>query len=954
MDLYSRQIGAFGLDAMLKLVKMKVLLVGLRGVGIEAAKNLALAGVHTLTLFDPKPIAERDLGSNFFVTRAEVGRARALVCAPKVQELNPNVLVRAADSELHELTEDLVASHDVLIVTSNEYCRRSELVRWNEFCRSRTKVTLDERGTPSSKASPIGFVYCATGGVVGTVFVDFGPNFIVRDATGREPLVKLVERIEPMVERNELDGSETHYTLVRYITPDGQTPGSIADGTLIQFSDVSGLESPSNADVSLNTSGPWRTWSKPSDPHGSLRIGDTRAFSTPYRGNGVLTEVREPQVVPFRSLAECLLRPSTAPYSIYSENLVSAHGFPMVDMLEFGIEAQLHVAHAALLEFYEKHGRLPRVYDADDTREAVALAQEFNDMQRLSNRFSSNADGRFRALAVDEVRADVVERVASTATVELQPLCAFLGGIVAQEVVKMSGRFTPLTQWLHYHAFQALPAERPTDATEVSPANEPELARYADQIAIFGREFQRRLCNLRLFMVGCGALGCEFIKNFALMGIACGDSGLLTVTDPDRIEVSNLNRQFLFREENVGQSKAASARARALAMNPSFRIEPRQDYCAVETEHIFNDEFWNSQDVICNALDSMKARFYVDNRCVFYERPLLESGTMGTGANVDVVLPHKTKTYTEGGQADEGGGIPMCTLRNFPHLIDHCIEWARAQFDDLFVSPARQAATFLADPAAFLAKQRADTFEQDNVGLRRSAISKAIPRLRLLRATLESATEQNRSLERCVSLAHEVFYRLFRDRIIDLTTKFPADHTTKDGKPFWTGHHRFPTTLRLSFDDAASAGFVIAAANLFASMLKIHPPKHSSEKNDPDHRWLEQYRSTEWLSGLLANVPEPEYIAGRVADLDEESEQATSSNSALSDEEQDAAEEATLRQVLADLEALAGSVPHDQFEPADFEKDDDDNFHIVCIWHERESQRERERERERDSFACVS
>ena len=54
---------------------------------------------------------------------------------------------------------------------------------------------------------------------------------------------------------------------------------------------------------------------------------------------------------------------------------------------------------------------------------------------------------------------------------------------------------------------------------------------------------------------------------------------------------------------------------------------------------------------------------------------------MGTGANVDIVVPHMTRSYADGGAADEGGGVPMCTLRNFPHLIDHCIEWARAKFE---------------------------------------------------------------------------------------------------------------------------------------------------------------------------------------------------------------------------------------------------------------------------------
>jgi len=71
--------------------------------------------------------------------------------------------------------------------------------------------------------------------------------------------------------------------------------------------------------------------------------------------------------------------------------------------------------------------------------------------------------------------------------------------------------------------------------------------RYDDQIKIYGQETQEKLKNTHLFMVGAGALGCELIKAFALMGIGCGDKGMVHCTDNDNIEVSNLNRQFLFR-----------------------------------------------------------------------------------------------------------------------------------------------------------------------------------------------------------------------------------------------------------------------------------------------------------------------------------------------------------------------------------------------------------------------
>ena len=77
MDQYSRQIGAYGLETMGKLVQMDVLIVGLRGVGIECAKNLCLAGPKSVTVCDPAPVVARDLGSNFFLTEEDLGKPRA-------------------------------------------------------------------------------------------------------------------------------------------------------------------------------------------------------------------------------------------------------------------------------------------------------------------------------------------------------------------------------------------------------------------------------------------------------------------------------------------------------------------------------------------------------------------------------------------------------------------------------------------------------------------------------------------------------------------------------------------------------------------------------------------------------------------------------------------------------------------------------------------------------------
>jgi ubiquitin-activating enzyme E1 len=66
---------------------------------------------------------------------------------------------------------------------------------------------------------------------------------------------------------------------------------------------------------------------------------------------------------------------------------------------------------------------------------------------------------------------------------------------------------------------------------------------------------------------------------------------------------------------------------------------------APETEVVFNDDFWESLDFAVNAVDNKKARLYVDARCVWYVKPLLESGTLGTKANSQMIIPHITQCY---------------------------------------------------------------------------------------------------------------------------------------------------------------------------------------------------------------------------------------------------------------------------------------------------------------------
>ena len=207
-----------------------------------------------------------------------------------------------------------------------------------------------------------------------------------------------------------------------------------------------------------------------------------------------------------------------------------------------------------------------------------------------------------------DIEADVFNTAVAYSACSISPMAAFYGGIIAQEMVKYTGKYSPLKQWLHFDIYETLPK---ADAGAVN--REPTGSRYDDQIAIYGQDVQAKLGAVKLFMVGAGALGCELIKAFALMGVGCAEGGMVTCTDNDNIEVSNLNRQFLFRKNNVGHAKSQVACQIAKGMNPALNVTDYQKFVAPETEDHFDDEFWEGLTFVVNAVDNIKARLYVDS-----------------------------------------------------------------------------------------------------------------------------------------------------------------------------------------------------------------------------------------------------------------------------------------------------------------------------------------------------
>uniref|UniRef100_A0A665UR27 E1 ubiquitin-activating enzyme n=1 Tax=Echeneis naucrates TaxID=173247 RepID=A0A665UR27_ECHNA len=790
--LYSRQLYVLGHDAMKRLQNSNVLISGMKGLGVEIAKNVILGGVRSVTVHDQGVAEWRDLSSQFYIREEDLGKNRAEVSQPRLAELNNYVPVTAYTGAL---TEDYLTKFQVVVLTNSTL---DEQLHVGEFCHSRG----------------IKLIVADTRGLFGQLFCDF-EEMMVYDTNGEQPLSAMISMIT-----KDNPGVVTCLDEARH---------GLESGDYVTFTEVQGMTELNGCQpVEIKVLGPY-----------TFSICDTAGFTDYVRG-GIVSQVKMAKKITFKSLSSSMAEPE----------------FQMTDFAKLERPGQLHVGFQAIHAFQKKHNHLPAPWNQADADELLTLAKEVNSAQTGSAK-------------VEQLDEALIKKMAYVSAGDLAPVNAFIGGLAAQEVMKAcTGKFMPIMQWLYFDALECLSEDEGEMLTEEECA--PRNSRYDGQIAVFGTKLQDMLAKQRYFLVGAGAIGCELLKNFAMIGLASGE-GEVIVTDMDTIEKSNLNRQFLFRPSDVTKMKSDTAAAAVKQMNPSIRITGHQNRVGPDTERIYDDDFFESLDGVANALDNVDARMYMDRRCVYYRKPLLESGTLGTKGNVQVVIPFLTESYSSSQDPPEKS-IPICTLKNFPNAIEHTLQgWAT---DEQFCIDPKFMERTLKLPGA----QPVEVLD---------AVFKSL------------VTDCPHSWADCVAWARNHWQCQYNNNIRQLLHNFPPDQLTSSGAPFWSGPKRCPHPLEFSTSNDLHMDYIVAAANLFAQTYGL--------QGSTDRAGVVK---------ILQEVKVPPFTPRSGVKIHVSDQELQNNDSRLEE-----------------LKAQLPSPESSQFKltSIDFEKDDDTNFHMDFI-----------------------
>ena len=800
-NLYSRQIVDLGHKTVMKLSKLKVLILFVRGLGIEISKNIILSGPESVTIFDPNITEINDLNSNFYLKEEYVNKKRRdEAVINDLRHLNEFVKVNyLKENTLDDIIKKIPGYYDVVILT--ELISRKKSIDIDEVCRKNN----------------IPFIYTSALGLTGFIFSDFGNEHKIYEKSNKELKKYIIKNIT-----KEKNG-------ICEIIRNEKDSGKFIEKNVI-FKNIEGMTELNFENIKKVINIKYRDKT-------SFYIMDTSNFNKYIRG-GYVQEVFLPEIKRYKSLKERFENPYDYYNSdeleelndINSGNIIEDKTFLDCDDEEnIGKNEILFITFKIIMDFYEKNNRLPEINNLDEANEINNETLEvYNMLKNQKIKWFKNAINYEKNIPIN---------ISKLARTEIPCITSFLGGIVSQEIIKVTGKYFPIDQWKIFNFLNFLPKYK---EDKVGCEN----SRYSEQVDIFGQELINKIKNVKVLIAGAGALGCEIIKNLSLLGVGSINNKEninvnqnVYVVDNDMIELSNLNRQFLFHKENIGESKAICSCNSAKKINNEINYKPICEKLCQNSEKKLSKSFYSQFDIAFSCLDNYEGKMYLDSKCTLFEIPSILGGALGPKAKTMNFIPYETACLNDiPDSTEKENENTSCTLRFFPSKIEDCIDWARkVVFEEYFVELIYHLKNILENDESFL-----KSFIKEN----EIYLKKNIKFINLLLKINENEEEK-------IWFSLYLFFELFVNEPNNLLKENPLCKKNDDSTPYWNESKRPPKPL--DFDIKNSEYFYLFVESTINILNDIIGHKTDEDKIKKQIKEFFIQNNEESIKKILSN-----------------------------------------------------------------------------------------------------
>ena len=771
-------------------------------------------------------MTKNDLFSNFFAQKEDVDtNSRADITQRGLMEINNFAIVMIFKGEL---------SNDFSIL--NEY----NLVIITEIISLETAQTLNQY----CRMKRIGFIYTCEFGLSSFLFTDFGDDFIIEDNNGLEPnkyYIKSISNSCPGIV--EIDPIKNNLGENIYL--------NIGTGDFVSFKDVKGM-----TELNDTPPRPIRVINKT-----KFTIEDTTKFQE-FTGVGIVEEVKVPRPAIFKPLSEAINviyyedviedylnedsylgstaskmsnEPLMDDLGIISniktsqDNIIineeKKENIPWIKMFyaEFENESlknlsneKMHLAFLALHEYFNIHQDLPNFNKIKENKECIDIS-----LKILSK---AKEEGFRWAINLCKIDKPFLDNVFKFCKFKFTPFTNYLAGIVAQEVIKFTGLYKPISQWVYFNFFNLLNISKVNDIIEkrnLTEENDKENNIEPNILNIFNEIYNEQIKDVNILIIGFNDISYEMIKLFIILGLLDNKENKIKIVSNNKYDI----KEKLEELKHLGKKVDIPIIQEKLDLNDNN----------INNNYLKKD-WWINSNIIIDTLpfdSNEKEKISLIKNSKENKKILISLNYSKYSANSEIFLPEiKSDNYiieeTPKPQ-EEKNEIKIVDDYNDEEdydkyknicTLDEALNWSRNYFQDNFIKYIKYLIELInkshsesdmnkyIDNILSIEKENEKDFD---ISIKLIKIFKKLVTFKL-----------GMNYETIVFYSMEIFEELFSKSAQKLLLKYPSDLLLKNtNKKFWSGARKEPKQIIFDINNEEHFQLIYCMTYFFCQILKL-------------------------------------------------------------------------------------------------------------------------------------